>query len=66
MLSLLTALVDEWCARYDPSAIRRDLEKIQVLTAARDDLFGRSIIVPDTVCEFYRDVFLRDMWKRNT
>lgn len=66
MLNLLTALVDEWNTRYSRDMIWQDPEKISLLNQARDELIGCSVIVPERVRDFYREIYLRDMWERNT
>lgn len=62
MLRVLTCLVDEWGSKYRPEDIRSDTVKVETLELARRSLCDAGVIIPQSVRDFYKDVYLRDVW----
>ena len=58
-LALLTALCDEWLARFEYHTIGSDVEKILLLRWAAQEVDLSTAALPASVEELYKEVFLR-------
>lgn len=63
LLNMLEELVRAWRDTFTPAEVRQDLSKIRLLNQARESITEGA--PSEFVRQFYREIFLRDLWSGN-